>query len=132
MLSLLKRSGSDKPKAPTIEVADLDALVLEPVTIKLHGKSHILNPIDTITYLKFTNEIHKFYREENNYTPAEFVTKMHGIVSPLIPSITPQDIEKCSQTQVGALFNVCLNSVSGKLHTDVAQKKKAIKATQNS
>lgn len=122
MLSLLK--SEKKQKVPTIQVSDLDALVLEPVTVKLHGKDHLLNPVDTITYLKFTNELHKFYNEDIEYTPDEFVKRVHSMVTPLIPSIAEKDIKECSQTQLGALFNLCLNAVTGKLHTQAADEKK--------
>lgn len=128
---LLKLEKPKKPSLPAVEVADLDALVNNPISIKLHGKSHTMDPVDTLTYLQFTTQLHEIYALENP-SKDEFIEKAHGLVSPLIPTITQEDIEQCTQTQIGALLNCCLKAVSGELHKDAAQKKNPMKSPARS
>lgn len=97
-------------------VADLDALIDEPIRFKLHGKVHTIKPISSQSFLVFTNNLAKLWdlREKNQVTPEELITKYFDLMSSVCETITVQDIKDMTQPQIASLFQLVLDAVSGK------------------
>ena len=97
-------------------VADLDALIEQRVSFKLHGKVHEIKPISSKDFLIFTNNLSKLMelKDKNKIEAEELIEKYHGLISSLCDTIKIEDIESMTQPQVGALFQLLLDSVTGK------------------
>lgn len=103
-------------------VADLDAILTEPVSFKLHGKSHVINPLSVEKFMVLTaaivdiNELQK----KSDITPSELIDKYYALMNGVCPSIKRKDIEDMTQQQVAALYEIVMNTITGKIF---AQKK---------
>lgn len=110
-------------------VADLDAMVSEAIAFKLHGKQHIVKPISLEEFLKYTNAYSQIWNstdEKKKLTNEQFIEMYHQLFSSVCDTITVDDIKKMSQAQVGALFQLISDTVTGKAHVD--QKKTLLRA----
>ena len=110
--------NSDK----SVQIADLDALISEKKFFKLHGKTFSINPVTTENYLKFIHGLSKFEKAqlEKQESPKEVIDIVIGLLNPLIPEISEDDLMKCTQAQIGALVSLVIDSVQGR----VSEKKK--------
>lgn len=110
-------------------VADLDAMVSEAIAFKLHGKQHIVKPISLEEFLKYTNAYSQIWNstdEKKKLTNEQFIEMYHQLFSSVCDTITIDDIKRMSQAQVGALFQLISDTVTGKAHVD--QKKTLLRA----
>ena len=110
-------------------VTDLDAILQSPGFVRLHGKDHEINPILVGEFFAFANAIAhiKDMEKRDSISMTELVDAYYGMIFPVCPTITKDDILKCSQSQIAALMNVVNAHVTGGL-TD--EKKKAIMKNQ--
>jgi len=103
-------------------VADLDAMVSEPFAFKLHGKQRIIKPIQLEEFLKYTNAYAMLWNKAEDGTKKLSDEKLLDIYVALFTSvcddITKDDIRKMSQAQIGALFQLISDAVTGKAHVD--------------
>jgi len=99
-------------------IADLDAMIAEPIAFRLHGKNHEILPISTKDFLKFSIEYEKIFGDKNKggMTPEQVVERCYRMFKTLIPTISKNDIDNMNQAQVGALFSLVVDMVTGKAH----------------
>lgn len=100
-------------------VSDLDALVAEPIAFRFKGRVHEIKPISTIELLKFTNAfatLQALSAKSGTVSVEELVSAYAEVISSVCPSITRADVEEMTQAQVGALFQLVMDSVTGKAH----------------
>ena len=98
-------------------MADLDAILGGPVFFKLHGKSFEIKSVTTEAYLRFIKGLNEFnaLTGKEDLTVEEATDKTLAVFQPLIPELTADDLMKCTQPQVAALFNLVVERVQGKI-----------------
>lgn len=114
-------------------VADLDALVNDPVAFKVLGKEHIIEPISAVEFFKYTNAYAKLWNLTEGKTITlegdKLIDAYHELFSAVCKTITRKDIEAMSQAQIGALFQVISDTVTGRYHVDQKKTLKRVMAT---
>lgn len=110
-------SGSDNV------IADLDAIIQDTVSFKLNGKIHEIKPLSTKDFLIYTNALSKVWelKDKEIIKPDDLIEKYYDMVSSVVPSIKRTDIETMNQQQVGALFQLILDTVTGKAQARASQ-----------
>lgn len=110
-------------------VTDLDAIIQSPGFVRLHGKEHKINPIEVGEFFAFANAIAniKSIEVKDKITFDELIDSYYQLIFPVCPSITKEDIKKCTQSQIAALMSMIQSHVTGGL-TD--EKKKNLKLPQ--
>lgn len=106
------------PADQTPYVRDLDAIVSDPIGIKLHGRVRMLKPIETMQFLKFMNqwqEFGKWQREVKDATPNSVIDKLHNLLNTVCDDISKEDIEKMTNSQVAAVIDVVFKTISGEI-----------------
>ncbi|HCW05860.1 MAG TPA: hypothetical protein DGG95_00650 [Cytophagales bacterium] len=116
-----------KNAKPTEMIADLDAMLVEPVSFQLHGKKHIIKPLETQQAFVLSN---KFVQFQNNMTakglnPEEIMDGFYELIHAAVPTITRHDIEQAQSSQLTALFGFIVRSFTGELFAE----KKTLKET---
>ncbi len=117
---------------PSEVIADLDALIADPVSFKMHGKTHTIKPVTTKEFMQFTNAYALFWemKDKETVTPDELIDRYFDLISPICDSVKREDIANLTQAQVGALFNLVIEVVTAKAHVDTAQKKTSLSQTR--
>lgn len=111
-------------------IADLDAILVEPVSIKLHGQTHILNPLSVEQVLVFSNKYTVFNDVLTKEKPDadKIINGYFDLIHSVIPTITKEDIEKADQKQLGSLFGLIVRTFTGEIFTE----KKTLKQMESS
>lgn len=105
-------------------IANLDALVDQPLFFKLHGKIHQINPINTIDFMKFANALAGVNAlfSDKSITANDVVDRCFDLSSSVCKTIERGDIENMSQAQLGAFLQMLMDMVMGR--TDEKKKTK--------
>jgi hypothetical protein len=105
-------------------IADLDALVNEPVYFKVLGKVHKIEPISSETFLRFTNGYHKIMglNDRKDLTPDDVIDAYYQIFNSVCKTITRKDVENMKQVQIGGVFQVIVDAVTGKIFSPEKKK----------
>lgn len=101
-----------------VEIADLDALVSKPVTFRLHGKIHTIEPVSMLRYLEFVNGMATLgVLETKKEAPleTEMRTAVLKLFNSVIPTLTAEDLMQCTQAQIAALMSLVIDHVQGRL-----------------
>lgn len=106
-------------------IADLDALIAEPVAFRFQGKSHLIKPISTAEFLKFLEASAKIGEVivDKSAKPADIITAYHRLISSVCDTFTRRDVELMTEAQSWALFRVIVETVKGKPHDEESKKK---------
>jgi hypothetical protein len=101
-------------------VADLDALLDESISFRLHGRDHEIRPISAAEFFKFTNAYAGLSALGNkNEIPTEqLISAYYEVFSSVCGTITKEDVRQMSIAQVGALFQLIIESVTGRAQVD--------------
>jgi hypothetical protein len=96
-------------------VADLDAILVEPVCFVLHGSEHIIRPLTTEQFFRLTSEYTKLLeiQRSDKIDTSDLIDKYYGFVSTVCDSVSRKDIENMTQQQVGALLNLIIGILTG-------------------
>lgn len=107
-------------EAATQAVADLDAMLVEPVSFKLHGKMHLIKPLSVEQFMVLSASLVDIVelQKQNSITPKELIDKYYALISNVCDSVKRSDIEQMSQQQVSALFNLVIETVTGKIFVE--------------
>jgi len=109
-----------KKTEPIGPIVDLDAIVSDPTPFRFKGKIHIIKPISFKEFLKFTASQSNFVSTLNSntqVTPDQLADGYHQIISAVCDTITIQDIKDMEQAQIGALYQLILDVVTGSVQT---------------
>lgn len=107
-----------------IIVSDLDKLIAKTVGFVWNGKTHYIRPISVVEFLATSEALAKMDRlqKEKKVTFDEIVDAYEQLITSVCDSITRADILKMTQAQVGALVNLVIQTVTGKVHADEKKK----------
>ncbi len=108
-------------------VADLDAIVADPVDFRFKGKRHRLKPFTLAEYLKFVSAkvvLETAISGTNPVTPRELADSYHRVIASVCDSITVEDIMQMEQVQVAALYQLVIDMVTGQVDTGDGKKKR--------
>lgn len=110
-------------------VADLDALIAQPVGFKLNGKTHVIKPVTTeqffnlITKLEQLDTLKRKIAATSDIDENEFVKAYHEVFSVACDTMTKDDLYQMTHAQRAALLQIILQAVGGTAQVDQAQKK---------
>jgi len=106
-------------------VSDLDAIIQKTITFRLLGRVHEIRPISTKSYLEYINALAAVIQlsDQDKVTPTELIQKYHALVSSVVDSISLSDVESMTQAQVGALFQLIMDTITGKSHVEGEKKR---------
>lgn len=101
-------------------VADLDALLVEPVSFKLHRKVHLINPLSVEQFMHLSASLVDIMdlQKKQGLTSEELIDKYYALVSSVCSTVTKDDIREMSQQQVAALFNLIMETITGKVFAE--------------
>ena len=109
-------------------IADLDAIVEEPVYFRFKGKIHTLNPVALDEFLKFTNAQNDLMKSlastDEKLTAEDLAHKYLAVIEPLCPSITYDLLMSMEQVQVAALYQLVIDMVTGQVDMGSGKKKR--------
>jgi hypothetical protein len=94
-------------------VSDLDKILVEKVSFKLHGKIHTIAPLTAAQFFQYSNALNDLHASEKKMGAEELVNKYHALAHPIVPTIEKSDIAKCTQQQIAGLFRLLIDSVTG-------------------
>lgn len=106
-------------------VADLDAIKAEPVGFYLHGKLYVIRPMSLEKFLESIDSYMSLLslKEKKEITPEELIEKYYNTFSHMIPDLTKEDISNMEQQQVAALYELCMDTITGKVFAPTEKKK---------
>ncbi len=108
-------------------VADLDAIVAEPVPFRFKGKIHKLKPFSLTEFLKFVSakgNLEKAMSGNAVITPQDLAKAYHAVISAVCDTITVADILSMEQVQVAALYQLVIDMVTGQVDAGDGKKKR--------
>jgi hypothetical protein len=120
---------SRKASAPSgaEPIADLDALIQSPIPFKCLGRIHYLKPVSTKVFFEVTNALARMStmkEQAGELGHKELLDLYFGLFSAVCDTISRQDLERMSQAQCAALLQLVIDTITGKVHADIEQKKK--------
>ena len=112
--------NKSKLKVSGDNVADLDAMLVEPVGFRLHGKDHLIKPLTVEQFMLYAVNLSDIYslKEKKDVTADELIDKYYALISSVCSTIKRSDIEQMSQQQVSALFELIVSTVTGKIFSE--------------
>ncbi len=109
-------------------VADLDAIIAEPVPFRFKGKIHTLKVIDLEHFLRYTNAQSNLMKaasdQGNPMTAKELAQKYFEVINPLCETISIIDIMSMEQVQIAALYQLITDLVTGQVDLGEGKKKR--------
>ena len=99
-------------------------MVVEPVSIRIFGREHILRPLEVEQFFKITSSWSELDALKNDKTVETNVLldKYHEIISVALPTIKRADFDKMSISQIGAMMQIVCETVTGKTFGDTEKK----------
>lgn len=100
---------------PAILMRDLDKLVAEKVSFKLHGKVHVMNPVTVLEFWKFSEAMAQIQllAIQEGVTIDSLTEGYLGLFHAVCPSITLEDVKNMTQPQIGALLQFVVDTIKG-------------------
>lgn len=116
--------SEDVTRQPARLVADLDALVADPVAFRFGGQTHVIQPITTLEFYRFLNAYYDAMEtvKSSESKPAEVKKAVHGVIESVCKTITRSHIDAMTQPQLHALIKLIIDVVAGR--TDPEEEKK--------
>lgn len=101
-------------------VSDLDKMVAEPVPFKWRGEIHFLKPITTKEFMQVSEGMAYLDKcmKEGKFNPHDLVKGYARVFSSMCDTIGLKEVEDMTQAQIGALYNLVLETVTGKIHAE--------------
>ena len=126
--------GRQKPSVTV--VADLDALISEPIGFQFKGRVYEIKPVDTATFMRTTNALGKIQellgkRTQGDKIEDEEIYKAYDeLITPLCPKFGYQNIKSATLAQLFAVVNLIIKQLTGQTtsssETTVDEKKKSL------
>ena len=120
-----------KAKQDHQPVADLDAIVNDPVYFRYKGKIHTLKPMSLEQFLRFSNAQSRLMdglKDDVKLTAKELAERYLSVISSVCDTILLDDILEMEQVQVAALYQLVIDLVTGQVGStgDVKKKRERI------
>ncbi len=118
--------------SPMKIVADLDAIKAEPVGFYLHDKLFTIDPMDVITFMSMLDEYMNLMdlQKLKSVTADELVEKYFNCFSKAIPKLKKDDVRNMSQQQCAALYELVMDTITGKVFTEKKKLYQAVKSPE--
>lgn len=115
----------NKPAKTPEVIADLDAILVEPVAFTLHGKNHTVAPISTEQSFRLANKLNEFQElmKKEGLNADTVISGYWELVQIAAPSLTRKDIEDATERQLSSLFSFIVRAYTGELFSE---KKKTV------
>lgn len=119
-MSLFSLQAKRKQQSEATLVSDLDAMVAKPVAFRLHGRIHEIKPISLEEFYKFANAWTTVlnWKDSDGISPKEYLKGLTELFQSVCDSITEDDVLRLTQAQAGALFQLIIESVTGKAQVE--------------
>lgn len=103
-----------------VVVRDFDKLIAEPVSFRLHGKVHTINPVTVQEFWAFTEAMFKIQKvaEDEKVTVADLTHAYLLIFKSICPTMTLKDVENMTQVQLAALLQFVVDTIRGASQVD--------------
>jgi hypothetical protein len=108
-------------------IADLDALIQAPIPFKCLGRIHYLKPVSTQVFFEVTNALARMSTmkdQAGDLGEDQLLDLYFGLFSAVCDSISRADLKRMSQAQCAALLQLVIDTITGKVHADIEEKKK--------
>jgi len=107
-------------------ISDLDALIQEPITFRLFGKLHRIKPITTAEFFKVTNALNRIgeLQGKDKIGNEELTDLYLGIFQAVCDTIGKPEILQMTHSQILALFDLVMKTITGRIHAEVEDLKK--------
>lgn len=120
---------SRKASAPSgaEPIADLDALIQSPIPFKCLGRIHYLKPVSTQVFFEVTNALARMstMKDAAGTLGEERLLDLYfGLFSAVCDTLSRNDLKRMSQAQCAALLQLVIDTITGKVHADIEEKKK--------
>lgn len=115
-------------------VADLDAILTQPINFRFAGKVHSIRPIKVAENYAVANAISELWalKDMKEITASQLIDRYFALVSSVCPTIKRKDIEGMTQAQVTGLYQLIVDAVTGKAQaksqSDDEEKKKRLQS----
>lgn len=111
-------------------VSDLDELRRTPVAFRFMGRLWIIKPFTTEQFFQFNqscNELDRLSKQKDVSSKDklldEWVTAYHKVFRIACPELERKHVEQMNTQQLGALYQLIFDCVTGKAHADAEKKK---------
>ena len=111
-------------------IADLDAMLVEPVGFKLLGRDHVMRPLSVEQFFRVTTKWAELeaIRADKEINVEALLDKYHEIISAAVPTVKREDMDKMSMQQIGAVLQLVVETVTGKIFA--TEEKKTLLSTR--
>jgi len=108
-------------------VADIDAIIAEPIHFRFRGKIHTLKPMVLKEFLKFASaqsQLNQYIKEDAHKLNLETMAQAYfKVISSVCDSITIDDVIGAEQVQLAAIYQLILDMVTGQVDLGNPEKK---------
>lgn len=118
--------------AKATPIADLDAMLVQPIEFRLLGRDHVINPISVEQFFLVTTkwaDLDELKAVKD--IPVEVVLdKYYEIISSVVDSISREDLNQMSMQQIGGALQLVVETVTGKAFVDQKKTLTRVNAAQ--
>lgn len=106
-------------------VADLDKIKSEPVGFYLFEKLHVIRPLSVEEFFGYVEKYVDLMdlKKEVDVKPEELINRYYQCFSKVIPTLKKSDVENMTQQQCAALYELVMDTITGRVFTDEKKKK---------
>jgi hypothetical protein len=106
-------------------VTDLDALDSQPTWFRFEGKPHKIMPLTTGEMMRTYQAFHQIdeLTKKNVLTVDELIDAWVNLFSSVCDTMDRETVSRMNQRQCAALFALIMDTISGRVNKESAQKK---------
>lgn len=100
--------------------ADLDAIIEEPLYVRLHGKKLTIKPLSLDAFLRVANGYESMHKRtaEGDVNEKELIRMYYNLFHSICDEITIEDVANMTQGQSAALMHIVLDKITGRMGGD--------------
>lgn len=120
-----RQDAKRKQGRTPVMVSDLDAMISQPVSFKVLGKVHTIEPLTVEQFTRFAFTYSKIIslQDQEHVSPDELIEAYFEMVSSVCNTISRENIKRMSQQQVAGLFQIMVDLHTGRLFSEEGEKK---------
>jgi hypothetical protein len=119
-----KKFKPARTAAQSRPIADLDAMLVEPVGFRLLGRDHVINPISVEQFFLVTTKWAELdmLKAKKDVAISEVLDKYFEIISSVVDTISRDDLNQMSMQQIGGALQLVVETVTGKVFAEDQKK----------
>ena len=120
------RTGRELDGPEATVVSDLDAMVANPISFRLHGKVHQLRPVTVKEFFAYANALAGLenLKAGNKVSDEGMVELYLKLIKSVCETVSTEDVKSMTHAQATALLQLIVNHVPGRAHVSGDEKKK--------